>query len=30
MVSRIEANRNFILAEDGTLLKNYEGVIGGV
>ncbi|MDR2631051.1 MAG: acyl-CoA dehydrogenase family protein [Spirochaetaceae bacterium] len=29
MPSRIEANRNFILSEDGTLLKNYVEVIGG-
>jgi alkylation response protein AidB-like acyl-CoA dehydrogenase len=28
MPSRIEANRNFILCEDGTLLKNYAAVIG--
>jgi hypothetical protein len=29
MSSRIEANRNFIFAEDGILLKNYVDVIGG-
>ncbi|MDR2027921.1 MAG: acyl-CoA dehydrogenase family protein [Treponema sp.] len=29
MPSRIEGNRNFILSEDGTLLKNYAEVIGG-
>jgi alkylation response protein AidB-like acyl-CoA dehydrogenase len=28
MPSRIEANRNFILSEDGALLKNYPEVIG--
>jgi alkylation response protein AidB-like acyl-CoA dehydrogenase len=28
MPSRIEANRNFIMSENGTLLKNYEAVIG--
>jgi hypothetical protein len=28
MPSRIKANRDFIMSEDGTLLKNYEGVIG--
>ncbi|MDR0553325.1 MAG: acyl-CoA dehydrogenase family protein [Treponema sp.] len=26
--SRIQANRNFILSEDGVLLKNYEAIIG--
>ncbi|MDR0688827.1 MAG: acyl-CoA dehydrogenase family protein [Spirochaetaceae bacterium] len=30
MSSRIEANRNFILCEDGTLLKNYGEVINSV
>jgi alkylation response protein AidB-like acyl-CoA dehydrogenase len=30
MSSRIEANRSFILSEDGTLLKNYAAIIGGV
>ncbi|MDR0589336.1 MAG: acyl-CoA dehydrogenase family protein [Spirochaetaceae bacterium] len=30
MSSRIEANRNFILSEDGTLLKNYGEVIGTI
>jgi alkylation response protein AidB-like acyl-CoA dehydrogenase len=30
MSSRIEANRNFILCEDGTLLKNYAEVINSV
>jgi alkylation response protein AidB-like acyl-CoA dehydrogenase len=30
MAPRIEANRNFVLSEDGTLLKNYGEVIGGV
>jgi alkylation response protein AidB-like acyl-CoA dehydrogenase len=29
MPSRIGANRDFILSEDGTLLKNYAEVIGG-
>jgi alkylation response protein AidB-like acyl-CoA dehydrogenase len=29
MPSRIEANRSFILNDDGTLLKNYAEVIGG-
>ncbi|MDR0447132.1 MAG: acyl-CoA dehydrogenase family protein [Treponema sp.] len=28
MPSRIRANRDFILGEDGTLLKNYQAVIG--
>jgi hypothetical protein len=28
MSSRIKANRDFIFAENGTLLKNYEAVIG--
>jgi alkylation response protein AidB-like acyl-CoA dehydrogenase len=28
MPSRIKANRDFIMGEDGTLLKNYEAVIG--
>ena len=28
MPSRIQANRDFILSEDSTLLKNYEAVIG--
>jgi hypothetical protein len=28
MPSRIKANRDFIMSEDGTLLKNYEAVIG--
>jgi alkylation response protein AidB-like acyl-CoA dehydrogenase len=28
MPSRIKANRDFIMAENGTLLKNYEAVIG--
>jgi hypothetical protein len=27
MPSRIKANRDFIMSEDGTLLKNYEAVI---
>jgi hypothetical protein len=30
MPSRIKANRDFIMGEDGTLLKNYEAVIGKV
>ena len=28
MPSRLKANRDFIMSEDGTLLKNYEAVIG--
>ena len=28
MPSRVKANRDFILSEDGTLLGNYEAVIG--
>jgi alkylation response protein AidB-like acyl-CoA dehydrogenase len=28
MTSRIKANRDFIMSEDGTLLKNFEAVIG--
>jgi alkylation response protein AidB-like acyl-CoA dehydrogenase len=28
MPSRLKANRDFIMGEDGTLLKNYEAVIG--
>jgi hypothetical protein len=28
MPSRIKANRDFIMGEDGTLLKNFEAVIG--
>jgi len=27
MVSRIKANRDFIVSENGTLLKNYKAVI---
>jgi len=27
MVSRIKANRDFIMSENGTLLKNYKAVI---
>ncbi|MDR2923508.1 MAG: acyl-CoA dehydrogenase family protein, partial [Treponema sp.] len=30
MPSRIKANRDFIMGEDGTLLKNYEAVIGKI
>jgi hypothetical protein len=30
MPSQIEANRNFILTENGTLLKNYARIIGGL
>jgi alkylation response protein AidB-like acyl-CoA dehydrogenase len=29
MISRIKASRDFIMSEDGTLLKHYETVIGG-
>jgi hypothetical protein len=28
MPSRIKANRDFIMSEEGTLLKNYKEVIG--
>ncbi|MDR0497832.1 MAG: acyl-CoA dehydrogenase, partial [Treponema sp.] len=28
MISRVKANRDFIMSEDGTLLKNYEAVSG--
>jgi hypothetical protein len=28
MYPRVKSNRDFILSEDGTLLKNYEAVIG--
>jgi hypothetical protein len=27
---RMKANRDFIMSEDGTLLKNYEAVIGKI